>query len=74
MKVNKSVLVQNYVINEIGKLNNKFKLNIHAEAYNSYIRIWIGDIPTERTTMFMPRGVWKDGNLEKIFGYIMTRI
>lgn len=74
MKVNKNVLVQNYVITEIEKLGTRLNLNLHAEAYNSYIRIWKGEIPTERTTMFMPKKLWKNGDLEKVLGYVMSRI
>lgn len=74
MKVNKNMLVQGYVISEIIKLSDRLNLSIHAEAYNSYIRIWKGEIPTERNTTFMPKGIWKNGDMEKVLGYIMTRV
>lgn len=78
-KLNTKVLIQGAVTNELNTKFNKLGLNLTAHVYNDYICVEVGsvakgEIDFHKNNMYIPAKVWKTKDLEKIFGYVFSRV
>lgn len=78
-KLNTKVLIQGAVTNELNTKFNKLGLNLTAHVYNDYICVEVDfafcdGTNLHKNNMYIPAKVWKTKDLEKIFGYVFSRV